>query len=66
MKEDIITVNSIGGVVRYVGSVVFSSTKLLHGNFSTQTPEVKSFCTSIAKKDTKLTKYVRLSILFRT
>ena len=50
MEDDVNTVKSVGGVVRYVGSVVFSSTKLLHGNFSTQTPEVKSFCTSIAQR----------------
>ena len=49
MADDIKTVEAAGGVIRYVGSVVFSSTKLLHGNFSTQAPEVKSFCQSIAK-----------------
>ena len=49
MEDDVKTVQVVGGVIRYVGSVVFSSTKLLHGNFSTQTPEVKLFCKSIAE-----------------
>lgn len=50
MEEDIRTVQAVGGLIRYVGSVVFSSTKLLHGNFSTQSHEVKSFCKSISQK----------------
>ena len=50
MEDDIKTVQAVGGLIRYVGSLVFSSTKLLHGNFSTQTPEVKSFCKSIAQR----------------
>ena len=50
MADDVKTVKSVGGVIRYVGSVVFSSSKLLHGNFSTQSPEVKSFCQSMAQK----------------
>jgi cytidyltransferase-like protein len=50
MADDVRTVEATGGVIRYAGSVVFSSTKLLHGNFSTQSPEVKSFCQSIAKR----------------
>jgi len=50
MEDDINTVKSVGGVVRYVGSVVFSSTKLLHRNFSTQSQEVKSFCKSISQQ----------------
>ena len=49
MADDVKTVKATGGVIRYVGSVVFSSTKLLHGNFTTQTPEVKSFCQSISQ-----------------
>ena len=50
MADDVKTVKATGGVIRYVGSVVFSSTKLLHGNFTTQTPEVKSFCQSISQR----------------
>ena len=49
MADDVKTVKATGGVTRYAGSVVFSSTKLLHGNFNTQTPEVKSFCQSISQ-----------------
>ena len=48
MADDIKTVKATGGFIQYAGSVVFSSTKLLHGNFTTQTPEVKSFCQSIS------------------
>lgn len=50
MADDVKTVKAIGGVISYTGSVVFSSTKLLHGNFTTQTPEVKSFCQSISQR----------------
>ena len=50
IENDLKTVKSVGGVTRYVGSMVFSSTKLLHGHFSTQTPEVKSYCQSIAAR----------------
>ena len=50
MADDVKTVKATGGVIRYAGSVVFSSTKLLHGNFTTQTPEVKSFCQSISQR----------------
>ena len=50
MADDVQTVMATGGVIRYVGSVVFSSTKLLHSNFTTQTPEVKSFCQSISQR----------------
>jgi cytidyltransferase-like protein len=50
MADDVKTVKATGGVIRYAGSVVFSSTKLLHNNFTTQTPEVKSFCQSISQR----------------
>ena len=50
MTDDVNAVNAVGGELHYVGSVVFSSTKLLHGNFTTQSPEVKSFCESIAEE----------------
>ena len=50
MTDDVNAVKAVGGELRYVGSVVFSSTKLLHGNFTTQSPEVKSFCESIAEE----------------
>jgi cytidyltransferase-like protein len=50
IADDVKTVEAIGGIICYTGSVVFSSTKLLHSNFTTQTPEVKSFCQSISKR----------------
>ena len=50
MRDDVLAVEKIGGQIRYVGSVVFSSTKLLNGNFSTHSPEVKKCCESIAQK----------------
>jgi cytidyltransferase-like protein len=50
MADDVMAVKAVGGELRYVGSLVFSSTKLLHRNFSTHSPEVKSFCESIAEK----------------
>lgn len=50
MADDVRTVEATGGAIRYAGSAVFSSTKLLHGNFSTQSPQVKSFCQTIAKR----------------
>ena len=50
MADDVKTVKATGGVIRYAGSVVFSSTKLLHRNFCTQAPEVKSFCQSISER----------------
>ena len=50
MADDVKTVKATGGVIRYAGSVVFSSTKLLHRNFCTQAPEVKTFCQSISER----------------
>lgn len=52
MLDDVKAVEEVGGVLRYVGSVVFSSTKLLNGNFSTHSPEVKKCCEEIARNYT--------------
>ncbi len=52
MADDVSAVESVGGVLRYVGSVVFSSTRLLNSNFSTQTPDVKNFCKEVANQHT--------------
>ena len=49
MIDDVKTVKSVGGVINYSGSEVYSSTKLLHSNFSTQSPKVKSYCQKIAQ-----------------
>ena len=50
IADDIKTVEAIGGIICYTGSVAFSSTKLLNGNFTTQSSKVKSFCQSISKR----------------
>lgn len=50
IADDVVTVERLGGEIRYVGSVVFSSTKLLNRNFDTQPPAVKSFCGDLAER----------------
>jgi len=47
--SDVATVRRLGGEVRYVGSVVFSSTRLLNEHFDTHPPEVKAFCQTVAE-----------------
>lgn len=42
------TVERFGGKMAYVGSVVFSSTRLLNQHFDAYAPQVKSFCKEIA------------------
>ncbi|NDE84936.1 MAG: cytidyltransferase [Verrucomicrobia bacterium] len=48
IRQDVATVERLGGRVRYVGSVVFSSTRLLNNHFETQEPKVKDFCRHLA------------------
>ena len=50
--DDIETVERLGGQVRYVGSVVFSSTKLLNNHFEVHPPEMKEFCRKLAGRYT--------------
>jgi len=50
--DDIQTVERLGGRVRYVGSVVFSSTKLLNNHFEVHPPEMKDFCRKLAGRYT--------------
>jgi len=50
--DDIKTVKRFGGQVRYVGSVVFSSTKLLNNHFEVHPPEMKDFCRKLASRFT--------------
>ncbi len=50
--DDIQTVERLGGKVCYVGSVVFSSTKLLNKHFDVYLPEVKEFCRKLAERYT--------------
>lgn len=47
--DDLATVEKVGGRVEYVGSVVFSSTKLLNTHFETYDPAVKAFCERLAE-----------------
>jgi cytidyltransferase-like protein len=49
IRDDVRTVERLGGRVCYVGSVVFSSSKLLNYHFDTHHPEVKRFCRNIAR-----------------
>lgn len=47
--DDIRTVKKHGGEMAYVGSVVFSSTRLLNNHFDTHGHEIKSFCRNLSK-----------------
>lgn len=49
IADDVTTVERFGGEMAYVGSVVFSSTRLLNQNFDTYSSEVGSFCRSMAQ-----------------
>ena len=48
--DDILTVQRVGGEIRYLGSILFSSTRLLNKHFDTYPPEVKKFCLSVAQE----------------
>jgi rfaE bifunctional protein nucleotidyltransferase chain/domain len=47
---DIAAVQECGGEIRYIGSVVFSSTKLLNRHFEYLSSEVKAFCQRIGQE----------------
>jgi rfaE bifunctional protein nucleotidyltransferase chain/domain len=47
---DIAAVQECGGEIRYIGSVVFSSTKLLNRHFDYLSSEVKEFCQRIGQE----------------
>ncbi len=47
--DDVRTVEKFGGQVRYLGSVVFSSTKLINNNFNHLPASVKEMCRELAK-----------------
>lgn len=49
LADDILAVQRVGGEIRYLGSVVFSSTRLLNRHFNPYPPEVKSFCQKVAQ-----------------
>ena len=46
--DDVATVRRCGGEIAYVGSVVFSSSRLLNQHFDGQPAEVKDYCRQIA------------------
>ncbi len=50
--DDIQVVKRLGGRVHYVGSVVFSSTKLLNNHFEIHPSQMKEFCKKLAAKYT--------------
>ena len=50
IHDDVAAVRRLGGKIRYVGSVVFSSTRLLNNYFDTHEPEVKEFCRNLARR----------------
>ncbi len=49
IADDITAVKRCGGEMRYVGSIVYSSTKLLNQHFEPYPAEVKSFCHEVAQ-----------------
>lgn len=48
IHDDISTVKRLGGEIAYVGSVTFSSTRLLNQSFDTYGDDVKAFCSTLA------------------
>jgi cytidyltransferase-like protein len=48
IRDDVDAVTRVGGEMRYVGSVVFSSTRMLNEHFDPYPPEVKAFCRAVA------------------
>ena len=50
IHDDVYTVEKYGGRMAYVGSVVFSSTKLLNQGFDTHSEEVKAFCKAFGER----------------
>lgn len=49
IRDDVEAVRRVGGEIRYVGSIVFSSTKLLNQHFDPYPAEVKAFCSKVAQ-----------------
>lgn len=48
IANDVATVKRCGGEMRYVGSIVFSSTKLLNEHFEPYPADVKTFCHEVS------------------
>jgi rfaE bifunctional protein nucleotidyltransferase chain/domain len=53
IRDDVATVARIGGEVRYVGSVVFSSTRLLNDSLTNLAPEVREFCRQFSRQTSR-------------
>ncbi|MCS6894376.1 MAG: adenylyltransferase/cytidyltransferase family protein, partial [Deltaproteobacteria bacterium] len=49
IQEDVATVEALGGQVRFIGSVVFSSSKLINQHFDAVPEGVKLFCQKLAR-----------------
>ncbi len=52
IRDDVLTVERLGGEMRYVGSVVFSSTRILNNHFDPVPSSVKDFCRRVAQRFT--------------
>ncbi len=52
IHDDIQAIECLGGQVHYVGSVVFSSTKLLNNHFEVHPPRMKEFCKKLSAQYT--------------
>ena len=53
LKDEIRTVERLGGKVRYIGSIKYSSTKLLNQYFDHLSGPVKGFCNALAARLTR-------------
>lgn len=49
LSEDIATVQKVGGKMAYVGSVIFSSSKILQEQFDQRSEALREFCRSVAR-----------------
>ena len=50
IQNDRKTVEQVGGKMAYVGSTVFSSTRLLNNHFDAHAPQTKNFCMEVAQE----------------
>ncbi|HLP07694.1 MAG TPA: PfkB family carbohydrate kinase [Opitutaceae bacterium] len=49
IRDDVAAVARVGGEIRYVGSVVFSSTRLINNQFSVLPQETRDFCRKLSE-----------------
>ena len=50
IHDDVSAVKRVGGEVRYVGSVVFSSTRLINNHFDAIPEDVKNYCRTLSER----------------